>query len=98
MGRIDKDDQAKVSKTGYEKEAILKVAGEDLKRRQGEQMSVLDALRRSRKSRGGVGAPLSIPVHLRDGSQIVITDDALKIDQSKAEREAAGETVADDED
>lgn len=42
-----------------------------------ETLGVLDALRRSRKSRGGVGAPLQVPANLKNaanGQGIVITD------------------------
>lgn len=44
---------------------------------QGETLTVLDALRRSRKSRGGTGEPLRVPPNLADaarGQGIVITD------------------------
>lgn len=84
-------------KTGWEKEALQKVQGEELKRKHGETLSVLDALRRSRKSRGGVGAPLQVPAHLRDGTQLVITDEQLKIDMSKVQQEAEGGGQVDDD-
>lgn len=68
MGKVE------VGKTGWEKEAIKEVLGEDLKQKQEETLSILDQLRRTRKTRGGVGAPLEIPKHLSAGSQIVVTD------------------------
>lgn len=43
----------------------------------GQKNTVLDALRRTRKQRGGTGAPLEVPVHLRgaaEGKGILITD------------------------
>lgn len=42
-----------------------------------ETKSLLDRLRATRKARGGTGAPLEVPAHLRDaasGVGIVITD------------------------
>lgn len=50
----------------------------ELRRKQGETLSVLDELRRTRKARGGVGAPLNVPANLREGTEIVITDADLK--------------------
>jgi hypothetical protein len=43
----------------------------------GEQNKILDALRKTRAQRGGVGAPLKVPAHLRDaaaGVGIIVTD------------------------
>lgn len=43
-------------------------------------LHTLDALRRTRKQRGGVGAPLDVPASLKDaarGQGIVITDEDL---------------------
>ena len=60
-----------------EKEQLAKYASEELRKEQGTTLSVLDVLRRSRKERGGVGAPLVVPAHLADaaaGQGIVITD------------------------
>lgn len=57
---------------------LEKFLTEDLKTTHGTTLSVLDALRRSRKSRGGVGAPLEVPGHLRPNTEIVITDKDLK--------------------
>lgn len=39
-----------------------------------DTLSILDKLRATRKARGGVGAPLQVPLHLRAGTEIVITD------------------------
>lgn len=75
-----------IGKPGWEKEAIKEVVSEDLKQRQGETLSTLDALRRSRKSRGGVGAPLDVPPHLAGaaaGQGIIITDAMLNDGLSK---------------
>lgn len=36
--------------------------------------SILDKLRATRKARGGVGAPLQVPNHLRPDTAIIITD------------------------
>lgn len=62
------------------KEAIKKVLVEEKRREQGETLSVLDTLRRTRATRGGVGAPLQVPGHLKEGpgNLIVITDADLK--------------------
>lgn len=64
-------------------EAIIEVLVEDKKRQHNETLSALDILRRTRKSRGGVGAPLQVPANLRsaaNGIGIVITDADLKND------------------
>lgn len=50
-----------------------------------ETLGVLDALRRSRKARGGSGAPLQVPANLRNaanGVGIVITDADLDLDSN----------------
>lgn len=47
---------------------------------------VLDQLRATRKARGGVGAPLQVPLHLQSSAAIVITDADLK-PTSRAELE-----------
>lgn len=57
-------------------EVLAKVLGEEKKREQSEILSVLDALRKTRKARGGTGAPLEMPRHLQ--TAIVITDADLK--------------------
>lgn len=61
---------------------------EEKRKEQGVTLSVLDALRRSRKDRGGVGAPLEIPANLRDaaaGQGIIITDADLAAVESNKE-------------
>lgn len=72
---VDSKAQVQVGKPGWEKEAMKEVMTQDLQKRHGETLSTLDALRRSRVSRGGVGAPLDVPVHLQQA--IVITDAVL---------------------
>lgn len=53
----------------------------------GDILSVLDKLRATRKARGGVGAPLVVPAHLRDAAEgkpgIIITDVDLSKDAHK---------------
>ncbi len=55
------------------KEAATRVATEYLKHAQDETKSVLDELRRSRHRRGGTGAPLEIPTHLRSATTVTPT-------------------------
>lgn len=57
-----------------EKEQLAKFLGEQLKDTHDQQRKILDELRRSRRARGGVGAPLEVPAHLRESSQIIVTD------------------------
>lgn len=60
-----------------DREALAKVLVEEKRKEQGSTLSVLDALRRSRKARGGTGAPLTVPANLQDaaaGQGILITD------------------------
>lgn len=48
-----------------------------------ETLGVLDALRRTRKQRGGTGAPLQVPANLKNaanGVGIIITDSDLNPD------------------
>jgi hypothetical protein len=65
-----------------DKGMLQKFQTEELRKNQGETLSVLDALRRSRKSRGGVGEPLQVPANLQDAAQgkptIIVTDADLK--------------------
>lgn len=89
MGRIDKDDQKKVEHQEDIKEAVNELAG-----RHGETLSVLDKLRATRKSRGGTGAPLQVPGHLKDAAEgigIVITDADLNTGLTKAIAESEDE-------
>lgn len=46
------------------------------KKEQDDTLSILDTLRKTRISRGGVGAPLDVPRHLENA--IVVTDDEFK--------------------
>jgi hypothetical protein len=65
-----------------EKEQETKLNALYLQEQQDETRKVLDYLRKTRKSRGGTGAPLEIPPHLRDASEgagIVITDADLQL-------------------
>lgn len=64
-------------------EAIIKVLVEDKRREFNETNSALDILRRTRRDRGGVGAPLQVPAHLKsaaNGVGIVVTDADLRND------------------
>jgi len=68
-------------------EVLTKYLVEEKKKEQGTTLSVLDMLRRTRKSRGGVGAPLQIPSDLAGaaaGQGIIITDGELKVGLTKA--------------
>jgi hypothetical protein len=62
----------------WDREQLVKFEKEQLQQRQGETLTVLEALRRSRKTRGGVGAPLQVPAHLQPAAAIVVTDADLK--------------------
>lgn len=65
------------------REAIAEVLTADKKRQFDETRSVLDVLRATRQARGGVGAPLIVPNHLRsaaNGQGIVVTDADLRED------------------
>lgn len=79
-GRQDRNAEID-EKLARDKEALSKVLVEEKQREQGETLSVLDALRRTRKARGGVGAPLQVPAHLKDASKgtgIIITDEDVE--------------------
>ena len=54
------------------KQQLQKFLVEEKKKEFDNTLTVLDALRRSRKSRGGVGSPLEVPKHLR--ASIIVTD------------------------
>lgn len=58
------------------KEAIIKVLAEQTRSEQDETKKVLDVLRRTRAARGGTGAPLEVPAHLRN--PITMTDDDVE--------------------
>lgn len=58
-------------------EALKKYLVEQKAAEQKETLTVLESLRRSRKSRGGVGAPLDVPLNLKGaakGMGIIVTD------------------------
>ena len=73
-----------------DKELLAKFLTEEKHKDHGTTLKVLDELRRTRRSRGGVGEPLKIPAHLRDAAEgkpsIIITDEDLNAD-SEVERE-----------
>lgn len=60
-------------------EELRKFLGEELQNRQHETLGVLDALRRTRRTRGGTGEPLKIPGHLNEVKQTIILTDALSV-------------------
>lgn len=72
-----------------DKEALAKVLSEQKVQEQGQTLSVLDALRKTRKQRGGVGEPLIIPRSLQLSSNIIVTDAELNdgFDRSNSESE-----------
>lgn len=60
-----------------DKEQLAKFLMEERQKSMDETKSILDVLRSTRKSRGGVGAPLAVPAHLKDvseGRPIIVTD------------------------
>ncbi len=60
-----------------EVDQLRKYVVEEKKKEFGETLTVLESLRRSRKARGGVGAPLQVPARLA-GAPLIITDADLK--------------------
>lgn len=84
MGRIDKTDQATIRGA-----SALRFQHDDIKKK-------LDELRRTRKARGGVGAPLQVPAHLRDaaaGIGIVVTDADLDPRKTKTREQELDEAA-----
>jgi hypothetical protein len=60
--------------------AIRNVLLDEKHRQQNEVLSILDTLRRTRKSRGGVGAPLDMPRHLaKEADNTILVTDALDV-------------------
>lgn len=60
-----------------DREQLSKFLVEEKVKEQEGTNKVLDALRRTRKARGGVGEPLQVPAHLKsaaEGTGIIITD------------------------
>ena len=64
-------------------DAIKEVLLIEKRREQSEVLGVLDMLRRSRKLRGGTGAPLDIPRHLSEAKQTILITDAESVDQKE---------------
>lgn len=63
--------------------ALAELAAQEKLKQFQETRAVLDTLRAARKARGGVGAPLGVPAHLKGASTgrgIVITDADLRED------------------
>lgn len=63
-------------KMAADHEMLTKYAVEEKLKEQGETLTVLDSLRRSRSSRGG-GPPLEVPQHLKQ--PIIFTDDDIPL-------------------
>lgn len=57
-----------------EQEQLKKFLSEEQKQDHDKKLSILDALRRTRASRGGTGAPLQIPGHLKQPLIIMPND------------------------
>lgn len=60
-----------------EKEQLTKFLTEEKMKEFDETKKQLDVLRSTRRSRGGVGAPLQVPGHLQDAAEgrgIIVTD------------------------
>lgn len=99
MGRQQRNQEVD-DKLARDKEQLAKASTEFLKAQQGETLSVLDMLRKTRKSRGGVGAPLVVPPHLRDaakGEGIVITDADLTVPETQEEAKDELDRMLEDE-
>lgn len=77
-------------------DALRKMLGSELDAQHGEIRHTLDVLRRTRKARGGVGAPLQVPPTLGAQSLIVVTDaDLNAVDQARmSEGERSEEDTA----
>ena len=56
-------------------EKDVKILVKDKQIEQHGTLAILDVLRKSRKSRGGVGAPLVVASHLNDTRQTIILTD-----------------------
>lgn len=78
MGRIDENDRR------------IATEGSPLLFEHNETRKTLEMLRKTRAARGGVGAPLTVPGHLRDaaaGQGVVITDADLSPNSRKTQEE-----------
>lgn len=74
-----------------EKELLQKFLVAEEKKTHDSTNKILDELRRTRKARGGVGAPLEVPAHLRgvtDGSGLILVTDAELDKDGRAEKES----------
>lgn len=72
-----------MSPSNPDRDQLTKFLTEEATQKHNEVRKQLDILRSTRKSRGGVGAPLTVPAHLRSvmaGRPIIITDEDLKPD------------------
>ena len=69
-----------------ERENLIKELVKEKRVEQNETLKILDALRRTRKSRGEE-RPLDIPSHLSVGKQTVILTDALGVEVKNRSRE-----------
>lgn len=75
MGRPDEEDRKRATE------------GSALLYEHNETRKLLEELRKTRKMRGGVGAPLVVPDHLRDaaaGQGIIVTDADLNPNATKS--------------
>ena len=64
-----------------EKEQLAKYLAEVKHQEHGETLTILDALRKSRKSRSGSDAPLEQPRHLSEARQTIILTDAIGVEK-----------------
>lgn len=84
--RVSDSDREKLA-TAQIHAAEIEASMADLKGRHNDTMGVLDELRRTRKSRGGVGAPLIVPGSLSTAAEgkpsIIITDAELDKDSHR---------------
>lgn len=75
---MDRQEIIHRDREALEKAQMTAALTEAKRAEQGEVLSTLDMLRRTRKARGGTGAPLQVPLHLQSSAAIVITDADLK--------------------
>lgn len=87
--RVSDNDRAKMSNLQIASREVEPNMAE-MYERHGDTLSLLDKLRATRKARGGSGAPLLVPAHLRDiasddAKGVVITDEDLTITEKDYE-------------
>jgi len=79
----------------WDKEQLATYEAQQLTQKQNETRSVLDVLRATRKSRGGTGAPLQVPAHLKEAAEgkpsVVLTDADLKTGDMKLSTPIGGQ-------